>query len=464
MSTTDGTALVPRPAPGQTTTQVPAPVVDLLIPVHNEAHDLPHAVARARAFLDRELPWPARLTIVDNASTDDTWAIARRLAAEIPGVAAVRLDRKGRGLALSTVWRADAAHIPVLAYMDVDLSTDLRGLAPLVAPLVSGHSDVAIGTRLARGSHVRRGPTREFILRSYNLLLHTLLGVRFSDAQCGFKAITADAARALLPQVHDTQWFFDTELLVIAEKAGLRIHEVPVDWVDDPDSRVDIPRTVREDLAGIARLAGALLGGRIPLEAIRQAVHPPMATDHDEAPHDGLLGQIVRFAVVGLASTVLYTLLLLGLMPIAGAQAANLLALLLSTLANTQANRWFTFGVHGRRRALVHQGQGLVVFLVGWLLTAIALQLTAGLAPVWQAVAATVANLLATLVKFLLFRHWVFRPHRPATTTDAGVGPARHSPARDALLDDQDATPAALPTPADRPDGTADTSDTMEHR
>ena len=135
--------------------------------------------------------------------------------------------------------------------MDVDLSTDLNALLPLVAPLMSGHSDVAIGTRLARGARVVRGPKREIISRCYNLLLHASLGTGFSDAQCGFKAIRADAARALLPLTTDTGWFFDTELLVLAERAGLRIHEVPVDWIDDPDSRVNVVATALGDLRGI---------------------------------------------------------------------------------------------------------------------------------------------------------------------------------------------------------------------
>ena len=145
--------------------------------------------------------------------------------------------------------------------MDVDLSTDLNALLPLVAPLLSGHSDLAIGSRLTRGSRTLRGPKREVISRGYNLLLRGTLRARFSDAQCGFKAIRSDVARELLPLVEDTSWFFDTELLVLAERAGLRIHEVPVDWVDDPDSRVDIWRTARDDVRGIARLGWALLRG-----------------------------------------------------------------------------------------------------------------------------------------------------------------------------------------------------------
>ena len=148
------------------------------------------------------------------------------------------MPEKGRGRALRAAWTASDAQ--VLAYCDVDLSTDLAALLPLVAPLISGHSDLAIGTRLARDSRVVRGAKREFISRCYNLILRGTLAARFSDAQCGFKAIRGDVAQRLLPLVEDTGWFFDTELLVLAERAGLRIHEVPVDWVDDPDSSVDI--------------------------------------------------------------------------------------------------------------------------------------------------------------------------------------------------------------------------------
>src|SRR6185312_4344517 len=145
---------------------------------------------------------------------------------------------------------------------------DLAALGPLVAPLLSGHSDLAIGSRLARGARVVRGPKREFISRCYNLILRSTLAAKFSDAQCGFKAIRADVARELLPHVEDTGWFFDTELLVLAERSGLRIHEVPVDWVDDPDSRVDIVATATADLKGIARMLKGFASGAIPVREI----------------------------------------------------------------------------------------------------------------------------------------------------------------------------------------------------
>ncbi|MBC9955573.1 dolichyl-phosphate beta-glucosyltransferase [Yimella sp. cx-51] len=227
-------------------------VLDVVIPVYNEEAALEASVRTVHAHLTRHFVYPFRITIADNASTDGTLRKAQALARQLAEVEVVHLQEKGRGRALKKVWSESDAL--VLAYMDVDLSTDLSALAPLVASLTSGHSDLAIGSRLAHGSHVVRGTKREFISRSYNLILRSTLGAQFSDAQCGFKAIRADVARELLPLVEDPTWFFDTELLVLAERAGLRIHEVPVDWYDDPDSRVDIVKTARDDLEGVWRM------------------------------------------------------------------------------------------------------------------------------------------------------------------------------------------------------------------
>jgi glycosyltransferase involved in cell wall biosynthesis len=228
------------------------PSVEIVVPVYNEERDLEPSVRRLHAYLDGFFPFPTRITIADNASTDATPGIGARLAAELPGVRYLRLEERGRGRALAAAWSESDAD--VVAYMDVDLSTGLEALLPLVAPLISGHSDLAIGSRLSAGAHVRRGARREVISRGYNLLLRLALGVRFRDAQCGFKAVRGDVARRLVPLVENRSWFFDTELLVLAERAGLRIHEVPVDWIDDPDSRVDIPATALEDLRGVWRL------------------------------------------------------------------------------------------------------------------------------------------------------------------------------------------------------------------
>ena len=303
--------------------------------------------------------------------------------------------------------------------MDVDLSTDLGALLPLVAPLISGHSDLAIGTRLARGSRVVRGAPREILSRGYNLLLRGALAARFSDAQCGFKAIRADVARQLLPLVEDPGWFFDTELLVLAERSGLRIHEVPVDWVDDPDSRVDIGATVLADLKGMMRIGRALSSRRLPVGQLRaQLGRAPL----DPAPAGvpaGMIRQLVRFAGVGVASTAAYLVLFLALRAELSAQAANLIALLVTAVANTAVNRRLTFGVSGRAGVARHQLQGLVVFGLGLALTSGSLAiLHATTTTPSRAVELTilvVANLVATVLRFLLLRSWVFRA-RPTVT------------------------------------------------
>ena len=240
--------------------------VDIVVPVRNEERDLALSVRRLVSYLREGFPFTARVTIADNGSTDGTWAIADRLARDLDEVRAVRIEQPGRGRALRAVWSQSDAE--VLAYMDVDLSTDLNALLPLVAPLLSGHSDVAIGSRLHRQAAVQRGAKREFISRSYNLLLKAGLAARFSDAQCGFKAVRAEVFRALAPHIEDTAWFFDTELLVLAQRNKLRIHEVPVDWIDDPDSRVDIVRTALDDLKGMRRMFKQTITGRARIAAV----------------------------------------------------------------------------------------------------------------------------------------------------------------------------------------------------
>jgi putative flippase GtrA len=391
---------------------LPAPVLDVVVPVHNEEVDLPGSVRRLHAYLTSSFPFSFRITVADNASDDSTFEIAEGLAHELTGVRVVHLVQKGRGRALHDVWsRSDAA---VLAYMDVDLSTDLSALLPLVAPLVTGHSDIAIGTRLARGSRVVRGAKREVISRGYNLLLRGTLAVRFSDAQCGFKAIRRDVAQHLLPLVQDTGWFFDTELLVLAQRAGLRIHEVPVDWVDDPDSRVDLLSTALADLRGVARVGRALATGRLPLQTVRsQLGRAPLPTPYGVPPT--LTRQLVRFAAIGALSTAAYLALFVLLRPGVGSQGANLLALLVTAVANTAANRRLTFGVVGRKGWARDQAGGLTVFVLGLALTSGSLAVVHALGHPSSGVelaALVLANLAATLLRFLLLRHWVFRRPR----------------------------------------------------
>ncbi len=369
------------------------PEVEIVVPVHDEEAGLALSVRRLHRFLTAEFPFSWRIVIADNASTDATPAVARELAAALPGVSALRLDRKGRGRALRAAWTRSEAR--VVCYMDVDLSTDLRALLPLVAPLLSGHSDVAIGTRLAHSARVVRGPKRELISRSYNRLLRVTLRARFSDAQCGFKAVRTDLLPSLLAEVKDESWFFDTELLVRAQRRGLRIHEVPVDWTDDPDSRVRIVRTAAEDLRGVARLMA-------------------------DTP-------VARFLGVGVLSTIAYALLFLLMGGPLGAAGANAAALALTAIGNTAANRWLTFGIRGRSRLVRHHVRGALVFVLTLALTNGALLVLHGIdaAPARQVELAVLvaAGLAATVTRYVALRTWVFTHGRQRS--DVSRRPAR---------------------------------------
>lgn len=226
--------------------------LNVTIPVFNEERRLERGIRQLAPFLAEAMACDYELVIADNASTDGTAEIARRLAAEFPRLRVVRLEAKGRGGALRHVWSTSDAD--VCSYMDVDLSSDLASFPELVRAVASGEADLAIGSRLLDKAGTQRSWRREVLSRGYNQLLRVVFGVRFSDAQCGFKAISRRAAQALLPWVENSHWFFDTELLVLAEKHGYRIHDLPVRWREDRDSTVKVLGTVAEDLRGIVRL------------------------------------------------------------------------------------------------------------------------------------------------------------------------------------------------------------------
>ncbi|WP_291278012.1 bifunctional glycosyltransferase family 2/GtrA family protein [Galactobacter sp.] len=398
------------------------PIVDVVIPVYNEETDLAGCIRTLDDYLAGLYPADGpgySITIADNASTDQTPQIGAALADDLTHVRYLRLEEKGRGRALRRAWLTSQA--PVLAYMDVDLSTGLSAFPALVAPLISGHSDVAIGSRLAAGAAILRGPKRDFISRCYNLLLKGCVGAGFSDAQCGFKAIRKDVAERLIPVVADEAWFFDTEMLILAEQAGLRISEVSVDWVDDPNSTVHVADTAFKDLQGVWRVGTGLLRGRIPLAAVREE----LGRETQTARPRGFWGHLVRFGAVGIGTTILQMVLFVLLGFVMGAQVANVVSLLLATVANTAFNRSFTFGVRGRAGMVTHHLQGLTVFFLGWGLSAgsLAMAHAAGASRTGEVIAVVGGNLVATLVKFVLFRTWVFRdqvsPKLRATTADS---------------------------------------------
>ena len=449
--------------------RVPADL-EIVIPVYNEADQLGASITALRAYLDTSFPLTTTVTIADNASTDDTWRIATELANELPGVEALHLDRKGRGRALRAAWSASTA--TVVAYMDVDLATGLDALLPLVAPLLSGHSDVAIGTRLAPGAHVVRSARREVISRGYNLLLRSALRSTCTDAQCGFKAMRRHAAAELLPLVEDDEWFFDTEVLVTAQRLGLRIHEIPVDWIDGTDSRVEVVRTAWKDLRGVWRMLGPTSRQRAVLRPDRfpsprttgatasaargtdpdpgrpgqLALAPPPTPAFSPAPAADLTArsdvpedptvfadELLRFAGVGALNTVAYATLFVVLEPGLGSYAANFVALALCTLGNTAAHRGMAGSVRhglGRRRRMA-VAAGLFGVSLATTSAALATAKSLGLDTLPSELAAvTSATILATLLRFGILRTWVFRPQFGALANLAASGSLEVSPHR----------------------------------
>ena len=376
-------------------------LVEIVIPVYNEEKVLAQSVTRLRDYLVEHFPFTWRITIADNASTDTTWQVAKGLASSLPGVQALHLDQKGRGRALRAAWtQSDAVTV---AYMDVDLSTGLDALLPLVAPLISGHSDVAIGSRLAHGATVARGVQREFISRAYNTILRTVFGHGFKDAQCGFKAVRRDVADVLLPLVQDEEWFFDTELLLLAERNGLRVHEVPVTWIDDPDSRVRVAKTARDDLRGVLRMSRRFLRGG-GLADLGPLARPRLTDDFGR--------QLVVFAKIGVVSTLVSLVLFLWLRDGMSAVAANVIAVGATALANTWANRRYTFGYRGNRGRLRHYVGGLVITFGGMALSSLALSHVS--ANVEQLVVLLASWSAITAARFALLRNWVFSPSSAA--------------------------------------------------
>lgn len=364
----------------------------------NEGHVLSQQIRQLVRYLKDEFPFSWQVTIVDNASTDNTVEIARALSIEIQGVECIELDRNGRGGAIREGWMRSAATI--CCFMDVDMSTGLDALLPLVAPLITGHSDIAIGSRLSPTSAVARGPKREVISRIYNFLIHILFGVRFRDAQCGFKAIRADIAKDLLPYVKDNEWFFDTELLLIAEHNGLRIHELAVDWIDDPDSRVNIRSTALADLGGLRRVAETMIRSRDRIQLPHNERRPL---------NDDFGRQLVSFIKIGVVATSISVILFATLLNLMHPVFANILTLMVTTPVNMWCNRQFTFG-HRTRSDRNHQIlTASIVFFALVIISSLLLMISSTPNHTRSLLIATSCWTLSSVVRFALLRNWVFK-------------------------------------------------------
>lgn len=251
--------------------------LDITLPGLNEEKGLADAVAALRDFMSERMGgYDWRITIADNGSTDATPRIGRALASEHPKVFYTRLEQRGRGRALKRAWSESEADI--VGYMDMDLSTDLNALPALINAVERDGYDVAIGSRLAKGAEVvGRSPKRELTSRSYSLMFRSAFLTGFRDAQCGFKFVSRRAVEDVLPLVEDTGWFFDSELLILCEKSGYRVFELPVRWVDDPDTKVRVVNTAYHQVMGLLRLrfgglrrARAALRDRKAIRNLRQ--------------------------------------------------------------------------------------------------------------------------------------------------------------------------------------------------
>jgi putative flippase GtrA len=409
-------ALENRAAHGGLALDERPPTVDIVIPVLNEERALRGCVETLHAFLTKSFPLTWRITIADNGSTDETWPIAQELADDLPYVYASRIEVRGRGAALRAAWGQSPAEI--VAYMDVDLSTDLDALLPLVAPLVSGHSEIAIGSRLVRSSRVRRTAKREFISRCYNFALRVSFGTGFSDAQCGFKAVRADVVRPLLAKIRDDAWFFDTELLLLAEHNGLRVHETPVDWFEDIDSRVKVVSTAWEDVRGMVRVARGMSRGDAVVDVPRRRELVPL---HPQAviapPPNPLLAKLVSFALIGVVSTLFHTAIYAALRTAWPPEWANLVALALSVVGNTEANRRWTFGRRGGTRMRAHSRAGLL-FVLNYVVTTVFVVAAVQALPEYgrslELMALISAYIGMAILRFVALDRWVFRSPRPS--------------------------------------------------
>jgi glycosyltransferase involved in cell wall biosynthesis len=226
---------------------------EIVIPVYNEEEQVEQSVLKLCNYLEQNFHGESwNVTVADNASTDKTPLIMQRVKNDNPKIKYLRLEKKGRGFALKTAWNKSDAKI--VAYMDVDLSTHIKHIPELINSLKNHDFSISIGSRLLSKSKIKRSLKREIISRIYNLIVKIIHQVKFSDAQCGFKAVKREVFQKLSPLIKNNEWFFDSEMLIISEKLGYKIYEIPVEWNEDMGSTVKIVPTAIEDLKGLWRL------------------------------------------------------------------------------------------------------------------------------------------------------------------------------------------------------------------
>lgn len=237
--------------------------LEIVIPVYNEARILKTNLLRLLAFIKRHHHQRWLITVAINGSSDQSFSIAKALAAKSRNLQVIRLKKKGRGGALKYVWLKSRAKF--VAYMDADLSVALKHVDDWLSCLKQGFK-IVIGSRNCHGSQVERGFVRTLVSYAYGLIVRYFLKLPVSDCQCGFKVVERRLAQRLCRKTKNNNWFFDTELLFWAHKEGLPIKEFPVRWRERKGSTVKILATSVEDILGITRLrlieAGIIRGLR----------------------------------------------------------------------------------------------------------------------------------------------------------------------------------------------------------
>lgn len=358
------------------------PHVLLVIPIYNEEKIIENTVRETIKYLNENTKYSYILVVADNASTDSSPEIVKNLQKEIPFLEYVRLPKKGRGLALHTVWKDFNAE--VVAYMDADLSSPLTSLPNIIDPILNNESDVTFGSRLLPpGQAINRKGKRELTSQGYNFLLQFILGATFKDAQCGFKAISKEKFNQVEEEIKNQNWFYDTELLLISQYKGLRLKEVPITWVDDPDSSVKVFKTIVENLKEMGRV---------------YFTYRP----------ESVFIKLFKFAIIGVLSTVGTALLFFLLRFVLDPQLANIVSLSTATILNTIANKRFAF----KNKTKDPWGKTIIIsaisFLLFWIPTAGSLWLLHNFFGVEDNYAletfiVMVASFFGTLMKFIFF-------------------------------------------------------------
>ncbi|MCX6745528.1 MAG: glycosyltransferase [Candidatus Parcubacteria bacterium] len=230
----------------------------IVIPSYNEELVIENTLLKLAAYAQQFLTdYDYQIIAADNKSTDKTKEKARQLLAKINRLAYLFIEQKGKGLAIKRTWQKYQDDFDFFVFMDADLATDLSALLPLISALAKENYDLAIGSRNLKDSKIQRSLWRRFFSFGYGLLAKLILGTKISDSTCGFKAVNKKVVQEIMPLVKNQTWFFDSELVFLAEKKGFKIKEIPVCWAEPrklDKSKVNVLKVSSQYLKELLRL------------------------------------------------------------------------------------------------------------------------------------------------------------------------------------------------------------------